>query len=884
MTLRTDTRVFLKKRADAIVNSVLRAYPQANFRFDLSPDALQAAPVRGTTTQYDETDAAFVARLLSEEGWNWRLEHQDDGQPLSSAKAAKHCLVISDPLAPRVDLGNLRFGRPDLRDGGGLLASLLGKNQDTITAIAVERSVQTNAITHGAWDGRSLAGVSSELASTRSPAGVPQLESYDGRGQGRFTNHLNGENQASSAVADARAALDLARHELAMKTLHGQSAVRTLAPGANFALTEHSLYSGQGAALASRTDNQFLVLSITHEAANNLDSEAARLLDAPELEAGSYRNHFTAVPAAATLVPPYLAKPLAPMQTATVVGHAEEALSTDRDLRVWIQLPWQRGEQPVAGGLNGPLTPGQEATGHAPGDTSASLPARVAQQAAGANWGAVFIPRLGAEVLVDFIEGDVDQPMVVAQLHNGRDTQPWPAGVDSGANHPGTLSGWHSRTLDGGGLNQWVIDDATGQARMRLASLSDASPWSELSLGHVIGQGATSSQRGAWLGSGFSAHTSGWTSVRAAEGLLLSTTARAGSYGSAQSTQMDAQEAVAQLKSAQQLGQNLGQAANAQGAMTLTSHQAEDTQAVQALLKAIDAKQDGQYSGAVGGQEAKKAKAGARDLDDPVERFAKPYVVLDTPSTAAFASPAGIAAFSGQDTSITAQGDVHAAAAHTISLVSGQTTSLYTHEGEFQAIAANGNLSLRAHTDQLEILADKDISVVSVNDEITVTAKRIEMVGGDSKIVLDGANIDYVTPGLFEVKAAQHSWAGPGSGSAELEALPQGLAGTTPLVLELSHHWPDLTPMAGAPYRAVFADGSRRTGTLDAHGQARLEGIPSGLAEVVYGEEARPAALQPVTLQPVDDESLAADLRRLGLDPDTVDLQALVERHAGRTS
>jgi type VI secretion system secreted protein VgrG len=305
---------------------------------------------------------------------------------------------------------------------------------------------------------------------------------------------------------------------------------------------------------------------------------------------------------------------------------------------------------------------------------------------------------------------------------------------------------------------------------------------------------------------------------------------------------------------------------------------------VQALLKAIDAKQDGQYSGAVGGQEAKKAKAGARDLDDPVERFAKPYVVLDTPSSAAFASPAGIAAFSGQDTSITAQGDVHAAAAHTVSLVSGQTTSLYTHEGEFQAMAANGNLSLRAHTDQLEILADKDISVVSVNDEITVTAKRIEMVGGDSKIVLDGANIDYVTPGLFEVKSAQHSWAGPGSGNAELEALPQGLAGTTPLVLELSHHWPDLTPMAGAPYRAVFADGSRRTGTLDAHGQARLEGIPSGLAEVVYGEEARPAALQPVTLQPVDDESLAADLRRLGLDPDTVDLQALVERHAGRTS
>src|SRR6185369_13517736 len=105
-----------------------------------------------------------------------------------------------------------------------------------------------------------------------------------------------------------------------------------------------------------------------------------------------------------------------------------------------------------------------------------------------------------------------------------------------------------------GGINQWVVDDATSQLRMRLASHSPGSPWSELSLGHVIGQGPQSSQRGAWLGSGFYAHTEGWASLRAGEGLLLSTTTRAGSYGSAQSTQMDAQEAVAQLKGAQQLG------------------------------------------------------------------------------------------------------------------------------------------------------------------------------------------------------------------------------------------------------------------------------------------------------------------------------------------
>ncbi len=598
-----------------------------------------------------------------------------------------------------------------------------------------------------------------------------------------------------------------------------------------------SQFSAQGAALAGRSDNQFLVLSVQHEAANNLGSEAAQLLKSTELEAGSYRNQFQAVPAAATLVPAFVPKPSAPgVQTALVVGHPNDTVSTERDLRVRVQFPWQRGSAPLAGGLSGPLTPGQEETGHAPGDASASQWVRVSQPSAGANWGAVFIPRIGTEVLVDYIEGDIDRPIIVGQLHNGQDALPWPAGVDSGANHPGTLSGWQSQTLDGEGLNQWVIDDATGQLRMRLASQSQGSPWSELSLGHLIGQGAHSSQRGAWLGSGFYAHTDGWASVRGAQGLLISTTARAGSYGSAQSTQMDAQEAVAQLKGAQQLGQALGDAANAQGAMTLPSHTADKNQALQGLIESIDPKHDGQHDS--------EKKANGRESGDPVETFAKPYVLLDTPSAALFASPAMIASFSGQDTSLTAQGDVHAAAAHTASLISGETTSLYTHQGELQAIAANGNLSLSAHTDQLEILADKDITVISVNDEITITAsQRIEIVGGDSKVVLDGANIDFITPGTFISKAATHTWAGGASGNAHLPALPAGLAGQLTKTLALTYRYRDLKPVVGASYLVRFVDGSSKSGVLDASGNASLEN-PPGAGQVFFGFDSRAAHLR----------------------------------------
>ncbi len=823
--LRQDSRVFLGQRADAIVSTVLRAYPQANFKLELSPEALAAAPVRGTTTQYRETDAAFVARLLSEEGWNWRLEHADDDKPLSEAKAAKHCLVISDAQAQRPDLGSLRFGKPDVRRSG--------LPEDTITAIALARSVQPNAVTQAAWDARQLAGVSAELKSALIAGDLPTLEIYDGRGERRFAQHQNGDDQAHSPLADARTTLALARHELQFKRLSGDSAVRTLKPGANFHLAEHSLFGPQSAALAGRTDNQFVVLSVQHEAANNLGSEAAQLLQSTELEAGSYRNHFQAAPAVATVVPVAYAKPTAPgVQTALVVGHAGDTVTTERDLRVRIQFPWQRGSAPLAGGLSGPLTPGQEQTGHAPGDAAASQWVRVAQASAGANWGAVFMPRIGTEVLVEFVEGDLDRPLIVGQLHNGQDALPWPAGVDSGANHPGTLSGWHSQTLDGEGLNQWVIDDATSQLRMRLASRSQGSPWSELSLGHIIGQGAQSSQRGAWLGSGFYAHTDGWASVRAAQGLLLSTSARAGTYGSAQSTQMDAQEAIAQLKGAQQLGQALGDAASAQGAMKLASHVADKKEALQGLIESIDPKHDGHH--------ASEKKANGREAGDPVEQFAKPYVLLDTPSAAVIASPATIASFSGQDTSLAAQDDVHAAAAHTASLISGQTTSLYTHQGELQTIAANGNFSLRAHTDQLEILADKDITVISVNNEITITAsQRIEMVGGDSKVVLDGANIDFVTSGAFTVKAASHNWAGGASGGASLPSLPEGLAGQLVHYVEVERRYHDGSPVHGADVKAVMSDGSMRSGKLGSDGRVRFDGVKSGLARIEIGEDTR---------------------------------------------
>lgn len=165
---------------------------------------------------------------------------------------------------------------------------------------------------------------------------------------------------------------------------------------------------------------------------------------------------------------------------------------------------------------------------------------------------------------MDFIEGDIDRPVIVAQLCNGADLPPFSAGVDSGPNHAGALSGIHTRNFDGGGYNQWQVDDTSGQVRTRLATSLGTT---QLNLGYLIHQDPGSAQRGAYRGSGFELRTDAWAVIRGGEGVLLSTRARPVLGSSVSSTQMDAAEAVAQFKGAQELTTALGDAATAQQAL-----------------------------------------------------------------------------------------------------------------------------------------------------------------------------------------------------------------------------------------------------------------------------------------------------------------------------
>jgi type VI secretion system secreted protein VgrG len=758
LTLRRDSFIHQDKDARAILEDIFKDYPQANFSFQVSETLRQ----RSFCAQYRESDFEFMTRLLAEEGLSYHFEHDDAGSSLEEATSALHKLVITDRQAEREALGEVRFTtqHPTAKKEG---------QRDSITAFTAKRQVQPNKVTLGSWNYKNLAGTTAIAPTTLDIGEVPTLEIYDGAGAYRYENPAHAERAAQLALQAL---------ELDFKRFEGQGSTRHFDAGRRFTLVDHPLYGRSAPQVVShaRGDNEFTLLAVEHHIANNLGAQAAKLLAATEVEKGAYRNHFHAAPAASVVVPRFVRKPTAPgNQTALVVGVDGEPLTTEREHRVKVQFGWQRGQRPQPGGVGHDET-SPDQRGNAPGNEASGTWVRVAGPAAGANWGAVFTPRIGFEVAIGFIEGDIDRPVVIGGLYNGQDLPPFSAGVDSGVNHPGVISGLRTHHLDGGGFNEWVADNATGQLRMRLMS---SYTLAEVGLGHLIQQSGSSAQRGPWRGSGFEVASQAWITLRAAKGLFVSTTARAGTYGSAESTQMDSDEAVGKLKAARELGQKLTQAARSGQAHGLSSH--DPDQALQKLTDAIDLQVKGKHEGDVNGQKAKRQDPG-RAFTEDVHKFADPVVVLDTPASAAFSTEAQIASMSGQDHTVTAGGDIQQTAAHTYSSVSGNTTSLYVHDGGIKMFAANGPVSIRAHTDTMQLLADQELTVVSVNEEIIIDAKqRIEVFDGESSLVLEGGDITYLMPGLYSANHSTHEMMAAGSATPDLKPLPEGTVQPVPL-------------------------------------------------------------------------------------------------------
>ncbi|WP_183014582.1 type VI secretion system Vgr family protein [Achromobacter sp. UMC46] len=822
LRLRRDSFLYQDKSATDILTEIFADYPLASFAFDIS-EPLAPRPVR---TQYRETDLAFVLRLMAESGLSFRFDHQQDsGQDAGGTGGAQHRLVVFDAGAARPEhpASPLRFHRADATE-----------SEDSIVRFSAARAVQPNRVTRVAWNERALLAHGAEARSDLDAGAVPPLEDYDFDGHGRYTD---------DAGAEALAARSLQAHESRMVRFEGGGTARQMMPGHTFALTQHDRYAeGSGQAVDEMGGNRYTLLRVTHEAANNLGAQAAQGLKAPDLERGAYRNTFSALPAAASLLPAWRAKPTAPEGvTAVVVTAQDAAITSGRDLRVKVQFPWQRGKRPLAGGL--PHRSHGDDAGNAPGDDSSGTWLRVTGAQAGPNWGAHHLPRQGTEVVVEFLDGDIDQPVVVAQLYNDADLPPWSAGVDAEANHPGTLSGWHSQGLDGQGHSQWLFDDTAGQVRTRLSSSIAAS---QLGLGYLVKQAADESSRGEWRGTGFELRSDAWTVVRSGQGMLLSATAQE----DARSTQADASQALALMRGAQLSAQRINAAATQRQARPLAA-----TDQFDALTEAVDPKARGRYPASVGGQQAVKASDGERSGTEPVERIDGARMLIDAPASLNLATPASAILHASENLHVTAQADGHVAARQTFASASGRATSLFVQDGGIRAIAANAPVSLHAHTDMLELLAGQDVTITSTTDSIEILAnQRITLQAAGGSIVMDGADILFKGPGMFSVKGASHNLIGPASDAAALPALPSTQVGDVMLVKAELVHRPDqmLQALAGSGQAvnaagasdAVAGTAAAATAATGASGAAAAGGVGATLAKGASAVSSGLASLQ----------------------------------------
>lgn len=217
-----------------------------------------------------------------------------------------------------------------------------------------------------------------------------------------------------SSTADAKATLRITEREAYQKTLTGKSQIKAFLAGGKFSMTEHQ-----------RSDlNQDYVL-------HRVSLEAT-----PE----RYSNTFDALPATVTFRPPRKTKPprIAGTQTAVVVGPAGEEIYTDKYGRVKVQFHWdQEGKN----------------------DEKSSCWIRVAHGWAGKGWGIIFNPRIGQEVVVDFLEGDPDRPLITGMVYNAQEVVPY----DLPDNQTRSTIKTHSSKESEDGYNELRFEDKKGE-------------------------------------------------------------------------------------------------------------------------------------------------------------------------------------------------------------------------------------------------------------------------------------------------------------------------------------------------------------------------------------------------------------------------------------
>ncbi len=352
--------------------------------------------------QYRETDFNFASRLMEQYGIFYYFEHED----------GKHTLVLADSSSahqpcPDQDSASYNQSTGDL------------DSEDVITAWHMEQELRTGKYSLTDYNFETpAASLMVNEPTVVDVGGNANFEIYDYPGI-----HLN--QSQGGGVAKIRMQEEEASHIV----ISGSSVCRAFTSGYKFDLKEHP---------RDDMNASYVLTEVQHVATVGSYSQADSNSPA------HYSNHFTCIPASVPFRPPRITpKPFVQgPQTALVVGKSGEEIWVDKYGRIKVQFYWDRLGQK---------------------DENSSCWIRVSQPWGGQGWGAMWIPRMGQEVVVSFVEGDPDRPLITGRVYNADQTVPYTL-----PDHQ-TVSTFMSRSSKGGGsgnYNEIRFEDKQGSEQI----------------------------------------------------------------------------------------------------------------------------------------------------------------------------------------------------------------------------------------------------------------------------------------------------------------------------------------------------------------------------------------------------------------------------------
>ncbi|MEA3116769.1 MAG: type secretion system secreted protein VgrG, partial [Paraburkholderia sp.] len=753
-TKNQDCRLFQDMNVAEITDAVLSAYTFPVEKRLFGPSPREPYPKRDIQRQHWESDWTFLQRLWEEWGIFYWFEHS----------GGKHRLVLADAMAshrPHGEAyGTIRYEAPSGRR----------IDEEHIHALSVEVRLTTGRVSSVDYDyTRPRADLTATYEDPRDTAQARQ-EFYTwgdyAQPQAGAAGLLGEPNQPRSE-ADYLAKVRMQAMRCAGLRAKGQGGLRGLAVGHTFALTHYP----QKAA-----NREYVVVSSTLDIEDTGEASGTgqRYRCTTDFEIQPTNEAFRLIP---TIDKPRASGP----ESAIVTGPSGQEIWTDAYGRIKVRFIWDR---------------------HGKTDQNSSCWVRVASPWQGGQFGTSWLPRIGHEVIVNFINGDLDRPIVTHGGVPNEFNKPAWALPDNQA-----VSGVRCNELGHSGrANHLAFDDTKGEIQAQLSSDHGSSQLSLGFLRRILGNKGRQDARGK----GFELRTDFVGAMRAAMGLLITTEARTNAQGHAK----DMDETVARLTQARDIHESMTGLAQQHGAQRKNADQSE-------VAKAIKAQND-------------SIRGGTLADDNPFPEFAAPHLTLS--------SPAGIETTTAGSTHISSVENFALTTGASVGIAAGKSFfasirngfSVFVHRLGINLIAASGKVRVEAQDDAIELVAQRVIDIISKTDSINLTAKKeIVLHAAGSRLVLNEEGYIVYTGGKHLVHAGDHATAGPQSKPLKfpVHSFSEECA--------LEHRYRDDEPVRSAKFAIAYDDGTHFSGSLDHGGRADLSSAPQGCGRIRFGADAR---------------------------------------------